>query len=64
MPDKSAIIQIKLEPTTPGTLYVDNIYFWGTAGGGSGSCGTTAPDCAPTTIIPADSITIYSDAAS
>ena len=61
VPDKSAIIQIKLEPTTPGTLYVDNIYFWGTA---SGSCGTTAPTCAPTTVIPAGSVTIYSDAAS
>jgi hypothetical protein len=35
-PDKTAIIQIKLEPATPGTLYVDNIYFWGTAGGGGG----------------------------
>jgi hypothetical protein len=59
--DKSAIIQIKLEPATPGTLYVDNIYFWGTSGG-SGSCGTTEPDCAPTTVIPAGSTTIYSDA--
>ncbi len=29
-------IQIKLESTTPGTLYVDNIYFGGTAGGGGG----------------------------
>ena len=64
VPDKSAIIQIKLEPNAPGTLYVDNIYFWGTAGGGGGSCGTTAPNCAPTTVIPAGSVTIYSDAAS
>ena len=38
-PDLSAIVQIKLESATPGTLYVDNIYFWGTAGGGGG--GTT-----------------------
>ena len=36
VPDKSAIIQIKLEPTAAGTLYVDNIYFWGTGGGGGG----------------------------
>jgi hypothetical protein len=27
VPDKTAIIQIKLESATPGTLYVDNIYF-------------------------------------
>jgi len=60
VPDKTAIIQIKLEPATPGTLYVDNIYFWGTTGGG----GATAPTDAPTTVIPADAVTIYSDAAS
>ena len=36
-PNKSAIIQIKLEPGTGGTLYVDNIYFWGSAGGGGGA---------------------------
>ncbi len=60
-PDLSAIIQIKLEPATAGTLYVDNIYFWGTAAGAS--CGTTEPTCAPTTAIPAGSVTIYSDAA-
>ena len=60
VPDLTAIIQIKLEPGTAGTLYVDNIYFWG---GGAVSCGTTAPTCAPTTVIPADSVTIYSDAA-
>ena len=35
VPDKTAIIQIKLEPNVAGTLYVDNIYFHGTAGGGS-----------------------------
>ncbi len=62
VPDLSAIIQIKLESTTPGTLYVDNIYFWGSAAGAS--CGTTEPTCAPTTTIPAGSVTIYSDAAS
>ena len=39
VPDKSAIIQIKLEPNVAGTLYVDNIYFSGTAAaGGAGSC--------------------------
>ena len=40
VPVKSAIIQIKLEPNVAGTLYVDNIYFSGTAaaGGGAGSC--------------------------
>jgi len=60
--DKTAIFQIKLEATTPGTLYVDNIYFGDAAGGGgSGSCGTTDPTCAPTTVIPAGSATIYSD---
>jgi hypothetical protein len=61
VPDLSAIIQIKLESTTPGTLYVDNIYFWGSA---AANCGTTEPTCAPTTAIPAGSVTIYSDAAS
>ncbi|MDP3226258.1 MAG: hypothetical protein Q8M96_24270, partial [Rubrivivax sp.] len=63
VPDKTAIIQIKLEPNVAGTLYVDNIYFHGTAGGGSVSCGTTEPTCAPTTVIPAGSTVIYSDAA-
>lgn len=29
--DKTAIIQIKLESATAGTVYVDNIHFWGTA---------------------------------
>jgi hypothetical protein len=62
VPDLKAIIQIKLETTTAGTLYVDNIYF-GSAGA-SVSCGTTAPTCAPTTTIPAGALTIYSDAAS
>ncbi len=59
VPNKAAITQIKLEATGSGTLYVDNIYFWGSAGGG---CGTTAPTCAPTTTIPAGSVTIYSEA--
>ena len=43
---------------------MDNIYFWGTSGGGSGSCGTTDPTCAPATVIPSGSTVIYSDAAS
>jgi hypothetical protein len=60
-PDKTAIIQIKLEPNVAGTLYVDNIYFHGGATGTS--CGTTAPTCAPGTTIPAGSTIIYSDAA-
>ncbi|MEY2688065.1 MAG: hypothetical protein RL375_2263 [Pseudomonadota bacterium] len=60
VPDKTAIIQIKLESTTSGTLYVDNIYF---ASAASASCGTTDPTCAPTTAVPAGSIVIYSDAA-
>jgi hypothetical protein len=64
VPDKTAIIQIKLEPNVAGTLYVDNIYFHGTAGGGSTSCGTTAPTCAPTAGIATGSTVIYSDAAS
>lgn len=62
VPDKNAIIQIKLEPNVAGSLFVDNIYFY-SAGGGSLSCGTTAPTCAPTTAIPAGSTVIYSDAA-
>jgi hypothetical protein len=62
VPNLTAIFQIKLEATGSGTLYVDNIYFWGTAGGGAVSCGTTEPTCAPTTVIPAGSATIYSEA--
>jgi hypothetical protein len=64
VPDKTAIIQIKLEPNVAGTLFVDNIYFHGSAGGGSTACGTTAPTCAPATPIPSGSTVIYSDAAS
>ena len=30
VPDLTGIFQFKLEATTPGTLFVDNIYFWGT----------------------------------
>jgi hypothetical protein len=59
VPDKTAIIQIKLEPNAAGTLYVDNVYFWGDAAGIS--CGTTAPTCAPATSIPGGSLTIYSE---
>ena len=59
--DKTKTIQLKLEPISAGTLYVDNIYF---SGGGAVSCGSTAPTCAPTTSIPSGSITIYSDASS
>ena len=61
VPDLTAIIQIKLESTTPGTLFVDNIYFWGAAGGGGGAM---APTTAPGTVIPSGSTVIYSDAAS
>ena len=60
VPDKTGINQIKLVAAGSGTLYVDNIYFWGTA---SGACGTTEPTCAPATVIPSGALTIYSDAA-
>lgn len=60
--DLTQTIQIKLEPTAPGTLYVDNIYFHGLASGAS--CGTTAPTCAPSTTIPTDALRIFSDATS
>ncbi len=62
VPDKTAIIQIKLESTgAPGTLYVDNIYFWGS--NAPASCGTTEPTCAPITAIPSGALTVYSEAA-
>ncbi len=61
VPDKNAIIQIKLEPNVAGSLFVDNIYFHGTA---AAACGTTAPTCAPTTTVPSGSTVIYTDAAS
>ena len=35
-PDKTKIIQFKLEPNVAGTIYVDNLYFYGTAAGGGG----------------------------
>jgi Bacterial Ig-like domain (group 2) len=46
-PDLSAIAQIKLESAAPGTIYVDNIYFWGTADGGGGDSGNTGTCTAP-----------------
>ena len=39
--DKTAIIQIKLESAGAGTLYVDNIHFWGTPTAGTGGTGGT-----------------------
>jgi hypothetical protein len=42
VPDKSAIIQIKIESATAGTVYIDNIHFWGAAGSGGGG-GTPNP---------------------
>ncbi len=39
VPDKTKTIQLKLEPISAGTLYVDNVYFGGTAGGGGGGGG-------------------------
>jgi hypothetical protein len=59
--DKTKTIQLKLEPISAGTLFVDNIFF---SGGGAVSCGTTVPTCAPTTAIPSGSTIIYSDASS
>jgi hypothetical protein len=41
VPNLAAIIQIKLEPNAPGTLYVDNIYFWGTGSGSTACTGGT-----------------------
>jgi hypothetical protein len=38
-PNLAAIIQMKLEPNVAGTIYVDNIYFHGTAAGGGGGGG-------------------------
>ena len=59
--DKTRIDQLKIEPATAGTLYIDNIYFHGSAVVG---CGAATPTCAPTTSIPAGATVIYSDAAS
>jgi hypothetical protein len=63
VPNKAAIIQIKIEGTpTGGTLYFDNLYFW-KAAAVPVSCGTTAPTCAPTapTVAAAGVLSIYSE---
>jgi hypothetical protein len=39
-PDLTKIIQMKLEPNAAGTIYVDNIYFYGTAAAGGGGATT------------------------
>ncbi len=39
-PDKTKVIQIKIEPNVAGTIYVDNLYFFGTAAGGGGGGGS------------------------
>lgn len=59
--NKSAVKELKLVSTGGSTLYSDNIYFWKPAA--AVNCGMTEPTCAPTTTIPAGSVTIYSDAA-
>jgi len=47
-------------PTTGGTLYVDNVYFYkGAGGGGGGGAGPTAAPAAPTT-TPANAISLFS----
>jgi hypothetical protein len=62
VPDKTKIDQIKIEGTPAGgTIYFDNLYFW-KAASTPVSCGTTEPTCAPTTVIPAGAVTIYSEA--
>jgi hypothetical protein len=44
VPNKSAIIQIKIEGTPAGgTLYFDNLYFWKPASTGGGGSGTGTP---------------------
>ncbi len=58
--DKAAVKELKLVSTGGSKVYLDNIYFWKAAA--PVSCGTTAPTCAPTTVIPAGAVTIYSDA--
>jgi hypothetical protein len=50
VPDQTAIIQIKLESTTPGTLYVDNIYFWDAPAGGGGGAVADMGSAGPMTI--------------
>jgi hypothetical protein len=46
VPDLTGINQIKLEATGSGTLYVDNIYFWGTASAPAGGGSTPNPNAA------------------
>lgn len=60
--NKAAVKELKLVATGGSTVYLDNIYFWKTAPAVPVSCGTTEPTCAPTTVIPAGSLTIYSEA--
>jgi hypothetical protein len=60
-PNKAAIKEMKLVATGGTTMYFDNLYFW-KAATAPVSCGTTEPTCAPTTVIPAGAVTIYSDA--
>ncbi len=52
-PNKAAIEQMKFDTALPGagTMYVDNIYFWGAAGagGGSGSGGASSGNTGGTT---------------
>jgi Bacterial Ig-like domain len=58
--NKTAVKELKLVSTGGSKVYLDNIYFWKAAA--PLSCGTTEPTCAPNTVIPAGSVTIYSDA--
>ena len=51
--DKTAVIQIKLESATAGTLYLDNLYFWGTASapvGGTPNPSAAAGSAGPVTL--------------
>ena len=50
----------QLDLVGSGTVFYDNLYFW-KAPSAPVSCGTTAPTCAPTTVIPSGAVTIYSD---
>lgn len=58
--NKAAVKELKLVSTGGSTVYLDNLYFWKPAAEVV-SCGTTEPTCAPSTMIPAGSVTIYSD---
>jgi hypothetical protein len=60
--NKAAVKELKLVATGGSTAYLDNIYFWKAAAPAPVDCGTTEPTCAPTTVIPAGSLTIYSEA--